>query len=315
MLSFLSNLFSSAKEGKDLSYGLIRKYDVDALVRQLQWDSVEQLTNSLTSDELSRLLDGICLTNFYNRELKRYVSSVDNEFGYLVAGAWYLHMAWQARTRKLGNDLSRSEIKGFEDYLDLAEKHLNIRFESHAFQTEAQTRMVRVWMGMNEADRSIDSFGRSVAADETKFWAYHHLFKTLSPKWLGNKIVLKEFISSVQVPTMQYALWVMYTVEVFSDDYITNDQTAPESWYAENKEIVGHVLAYPPLPVNDSLISIYANNNLTYLYHLIGEQEKRNQLFDALGNRTTPYPWDYFGLEAVEAKKRFRNSAAYPRPC
>ncbi|MCB2378393.1 hypothetical protein LGH70_12410 [Hymenobacter sp. BT635] len=314
MLSFFSSLFSAKPEERDLSFGLKAEYGIDALVRRQQWAAVEATAQALPGDALSRLLDGICLSHQHHEEVTRYAVAAASEFGHLLAGAWYLFLAWEARTGKWGNQLTTAEVDGFGHYLSLAEQSLNRPFANPAFGSEAQARLVRVWMGFSEKDKALDSFTHSTALDETKFWAYHHLFKVLSAKWLGSKDELRAFVDAVELPAMRYALLAMYLVEVF-DDFDTEDaRSAQRKWYAENRAGVAQLLALPALPVNSSLVSVYANNNLAYLWHLLGEREKRDRLLDQLGNRVPVYPWAYFGLDSPKAMRAFRKGGALARP-
>ncbi|MCC3156375.1 hypothetical protein LJ737_03950 [Hymenobacter sp. 15J16-1T3B] len=321
MFSFLSSLFSGrqpAPPEQDLSFGLLAARGVPALVRAQRWDEVAALAASLSGDELSRLLDGLCLTDAYSVDLTQLGARPDDEFSRLALGAWYLFQAWQARTAKYGKDLTETEINGFEHYLRLAHERLSSAFESELFRSEARARLVRTEQGFSDVEAAMEAFHESVALDPTKFWAYHHLFKVASPRWFGSREELAEYIESVAEPRVQYALWLMYLVEMYDDleRELENEVTAQRRWYDEQQGLVREVLARPTLPVSETLVSIYANNNLAYVYHLLGEQARRDELLDRLASRFTPYPWAYFGVDSgsAAAMKRFRSSAARAKP-
>ncbi|MCR5888429.1 hypothetical protein LRS06_11755 [Hymenobacter sp. J193] len=316
MLSRIFSLFSSSVTN-DLSFGLLEARNVVPLVQMEKWDQVEQLALGLESDELSRLLDGICLTAKFNQQIRAFGRQENREFARLVLGAWYLYQAWQARSGQWAENLSKSQIEGFTHYLLLARLLLGGSFSTSAFLCEARARLVRVEMGLNEPDRAMTAFHQSLAIDTQKFWAYHHVFKLASPKWLGSEDKLVEYIKSVEERAIRHTLWLMFLVEMYSDAETEGKATALERWYTTYGEMSKEVLAQPQLPVNNTLVSIYANNNLAYLYHLIGEREKRNAVLVALNGCLPPYPWAYFGVEAGSkvSMRAFRLSAARPRPC
>ncbi|GAB2962533.1 hypothetical protein GCM10027048_33890 [Hymenobacter coalescens] len=319
MRSFLSSLFAGSRgrePERDLSFGLLSCHGIPALVRARHWEQVAAVAATLTSDELSRLLDGLCLTEQYSQELYQLRADAPTEFGQLVLGAWHLYGAWQARTGKWGKDLTQAEVSGFVHYLQLAHEQLSGPFPTPAYRCEARARLVRVEMGFSDADAAVESFHESVALDPGKFWAHHHLFKVASPKWLGSQPELLGYIESVAEPQVQYALWLMYLVEMYSDADTEDEATAQSRWYAAHRELLQRVLAQPPLPVDNSLVAVYANNYLACLYHLLGERARRDALLEQLAPRFTPYPWAYLGIESErdEVMHRLRGSAALPRP-
>ncbi|OON68290.1 hypothetical protein B0919_14150 [Hymenobacter sp. CRA2] len=306
-----------APAGRDLSFGLLSAHGPPALVRAQRWQELASLAAGLSGDELSRLLDGLCLTEAYTLEISRLASRPDDEFSRLALGAWYLFQAWEARTAKYGKDLTETEINGFEQYLRLAHERLSGSFGSELFRSEARARLVRVEQGFGDVEAALAAFHESVALDPGKFWAYHHLFKVASPRWFGSQEELVGYIESVDEPRVQYALWLMYLVEMYDDleRETESEATALRRWYPAYQDRIGQVLALPALPVSDSLVSIYANNHLAYVYHLLGERARRDALLDQLAPRFTPYPWAYFGIESGSdaAMQHFRKTAARSR--
>ncbi|WP_220614736.1 hypothetical protein [Hymenobacter sp. HSC-4F20] len=311
----MSSLFSSNKSNeRDLSFGLNARLSIASLLQKQQWEQIDAIARHLTSDEVSRLIDGICLTDRYNKSIQLFIRSANTEFSHLLAGAWYLYQAWQARTGKWAEDLSKSEVEGFLHYLQLARLKLGGSFQQEAYRCEARARLVRAEMGLSKPDKALAAFQQSIALDDTKFWAYHHVFKLVSPKWLGDKDELVAYIRSVEKQDIQYTLWLMFLIEMYSD--IEEEKAAPKRWYNEHEPVIQKILAQPKLPVNDSLVSIYANNNLAYLYHVVGQKEERDAVLDKLVDRFPPYPWAYFGIESGSdtEMRQFRQSAAHPRP-
>jgi hypothetical protein len=315
MFSRIRALFG-APAARDLSFGLLEARQLTPLVKQEKWDQIGQIALSVTSDELSRLLDGICLTEQFNKQILPLAKNPEPEFARLVLGAWYLYQAWQARSGLLAKDVSKSQMEGFEHYLLLARGLLGSPFATPAFLCEARARLVRVEMGLNEPDHAMTAFHQSIAVDARKFWAYHHVFKLASPKWLGSEEELVGYIQSVEDDALRHTLWLMFLVEMYSDADAEDEATALQRWYPAYRELLEEVLAQPQLPLNNTLVSIYANNNLAYLYHLVGEREKRNAILVALGGHFPPYPWDYFGIESDNAAsmQAFQRSAARPKP-
>lgn len=301
MLSRILSLFTSSDTTRDLSFGLLNARQIVPLVKAGKWGQIEQLALALTSDELSRLLDGICLTDQFNKQILPLGKQKEQEFARLVLGAWYLYQAWQARSGLLAKEVSKSQMEGFEHYMRLARVLLGGTFATPAFLCEARARLVRVEMGLNEPDRAMTAFHQSVAVDARKFWAYHHVFKLASPKWLGSEDELVDYIQSVEDGALRHTLWLMFLVEMYSDADLEGEVSALNRWYPAYESLLKEVLAQPQLPVDNTLVSIYANNNLAYLYHLAGEREKRNATLTALNGHFPPYPWDYFGIDASSA--------------
>ena len=314
MFSRILSLFASSAT-RDLSFGLLEARQVEPLAKQGKWNEIEQLALELSSDGLSRLLDGLCLTNRFNKQLRAFGQQENREFARLVLGAWYLYQAWQARSGQWAENLSKSQVEGFTHYLLLARVLLGGTFTTPAFLCEARARLVRAEMGLNEPDRAMTAFHQSIAIDGQKFWAHHHVFKLGSPKWLGSEDELVGYIQSVQDDTVRHMLWLMFLVEMYSDADTEWSGAALEHWHKAYAELIAEVLAQPQPPVNNTLVSIYANNNLAYLYHLVGEREKRNAIIEALDGHFPPYPWDYFGIEAgsAMAMKAFQVSPARRR--
>ncbi|MBC6697392.1 hypothetical protein [Hymenobacter sp. BT190] len=314
MFSRIRALFSTPG-ARDLSFGLLDSRQITPLVKREKWDQVEQIALSVMSDDLSRLLDGICLTDQFNKQIIPLGKEKNQEFARLVLGAWYLYQAWQARSGQWAENLSKSQIEGFEHYLLLARELLGGPFATPAFLCEARARLVRVEMGLNEPDRAMMAFQQSIVVDVRKFWAYHHVFKLASPKWLGSEEELVGYIQSVDDDALRHTLWLMFLVEMYSDADTEDEATALQRWYPAYRELLEEVLAQPQLSLNNTLVSIYANNNLAYLYHLVGEREKRNAILVALGGHFPPYPWDYFGIESdnAAAMQAFQLSAAQPK--
>ncbi|WBO83842.1 hypothetical protein [Hymenobacter yonginensis] len=311
MFSRIRALFG-APTARDLSFGLLEARQLTPLVKQEKWDQIGQIALSVTSDELSRLLDGICLTEQFNKQILPLAKDPEPEFARLVLGAWYLYQAWQARSGLLAKDVSKSQMEGFEHYLLLARGLLGGPFATPAFLCEARARLVRVEMGLSEPDHAMTAFHQSIAVDARKFWAYHHVFKLASPKWLGSEEELVGYIQSVEDDALRHTLWLMFLVEAYSDADLENESSALQRWYPAYQELLEEVLAQPQLPLSNTLVSIYANNNLAYLYHLVGEREKRNAILVALGGHFPPYPWDYFGIDAgsTVAMKAFQLAPA-----
>jgi hypothetical protein len=56
----------------DLSFGLIDALAVKPMLEQKQWQAFEKVAIELASDELTRLLDGLCLSDYYAPLLERY---------------------------------------------------------------------------------------------------------------------------------------------------------------------------------------------------------------------------------------------------
>ena len=179
----LRQLFTSPTTSvQDLSFGLIDTLNVKALLQQKQWEQFEAEALALTTDNFTRLLDGLCLTATYSSLLAGYQQSGSSELQHLVAGTHATFLAWQARSAAYGRELSQQQKEGFATFLNEAYEHLNRPFTTSLLRAEAAARLVRVAMGLSEPELAQESFAYCLETEPTHLQGHLFYFNVRTPK-------------------------------------------------------------------------------------------------------------------------------------
>jgi hypothetical protein len=300
----IRSLFSSPPSAvpvNDLSFGLIQARGIKPMLEQRQWKEFENAATSLAPDDLTRLLDGLCLSAHYVPLLEQYQKSGESELQQLMAGVHATFQAWEARSGAYAKELSQSQIDGFSHYLHIAYSKLNTQFATPNLQVEASARLVRVAMGLSDLDLAQAAYKHCTALQPNHLQAHLFYFNVLTPKWFGDEDALEDFVDAASNSALHDLLQAMYLVELQS---ITDDSTeiAKENVKNENRRRINELLAKQPL-VSDSLYAIYFNNYLACLNHTLGNPIVRNSFLAKLEGRITAYPWAYFGLTPQAVRK------------
>lgn len=272
------------------------------MLEQRQWEAFEKAAISLAPDDLTRLLDGLCLSAHYAPLLEQYQKSGESELRKLMAGVHTTFQAWEARTGAYAKELSQSQIDGFSHYLTIAHTKLNAQFAIPSLQAEAAARLVRVAMGLSDPDLAQAAYEHCTASQPSHLQAHLFYFNVLTPKWFGDEDALEDFVdATTSGSALHDLLQAMYLVEL---QFIADDSTAiaKENVKNENKRRIDELLAKKPL-ISDSLYAIYFNNYLACLNHTLGNVTARNSFLTELDGRITAYPWAYFGLTPQAVRK------------
>jgi hypothetical protein len=271
------------------------------MLEQEQWQAFEKMATELAPDELTRLLDGLCLSDYYAPLLEQYQKSGTSELRRLVAAVHATFRAWEARSGAYARELSQQQIDGFSHYLGQAYAQLVQPFAAPGLQAQAAARLVRVAMGLNEPDLAQTAYEQCVAMQPTNLLAHIFYFNVLTPKWFGDEDALEDFVDAASDPNLRDLLQAMYLVEL---QYIVDESTAivKQEMQNNNQRRITDWLAKKPR-TDDSLPSIYFNNYLACLSENLGQTAIRNQFLQTLENRITIYPWAYFGLVPQAVRK------------
>lgn len=278
----------------DLSFGLIDKLGIKPMLEQKQWQAFEKLAIALPPDELTRLLDGLCLSEYYAPLLVHYQQNGDSEMRRLVAAVYATFRAWEARSGAYARELSRQQVDGFTHYLTQAHALLTPPFTEPALQAQASARLVRVAMGLSEPELAQAAYEQCVVLQPRHLLAHLFYFNVLTPKWFGDEEVLEDFVTTAAGAAVRDLLQAMYLVEL---QFIVEDSTAlaKADFKNTNQRRITDLLAKKPL-TEDSLYAIYFDNYLACLSHNLGELARRDQFLQALRGQITVNPWAYFGL-------------------
>ncbi|GAB3576084.1 hypothetical protein [Hymenobacter daeguensis] len=301
---FFRSLFSkSATAGPDLSFGLLAGSGAENLLRQQQWESFETLVAGLSTEDLTRLLDGLCVTADYAPLLARYLAAGNSALRHLVAGVHDTFLAWEARSGAAAQYVTEGQARGFEHYLGLAHEHLNRPFATATLQAEAYARLIRVLMGLSEPQEGQQAFYacRELVPDHQL--GHLNYFKLAAPRWFGDADVLAEFVDEVEAPGLRQLLQANFLVERYSDFEGENRLTAKGQLRREYSARIDELLPALRPMTGPSLLAIYFNNYAGGLHHALGNTAERNQFLHELNGHITPYPWAYFGLETAAVQK------------
>jgi hypothetical protein len=291
----------------DLSFGLIDALAVKPMLEQKQWQAFEKVAIELASDELTRLLDGLCLSDYYAPLLERYQKSGTSELRRLVAAVHATFRAWEARSGAYARELSQQQIDGFSHYLGQAHAQLMQPFATPVLQAQAAARLVRVAMGLGDPELARAAYEQCVAMQPTNLLAHIFYFNVLTPKWFGDEETLEDFVDEASDPNLHSLLQAMYLVEL---QFIVDEETTivKQEMRSKNQHRINELLTKNPR-IDDTLPSIYFNNYVACLSENLEQTAIRNQFLQALGNRITIYPWAYFGL-TPQAVRNFNPSVS-----
>lgn len=271
------------------------------MLEQKQWQAFEKVVAELAPDELTRLLDGLCLSEYYAPLLEQYQKSGTSELRRLIAAVQATFRAWEARSGAYARELSQQQIDGFSHYLGQAHAQLVQPFADPGLQAQAAARLVRVAMGLGEPELAQAAYEQCIAMQSTNLLAHIFYFNVLTPKWFGDEEVLEDFVNAASDPNLRDLLQAMYLVELQS---ILDESTAiaKQEMQNSNQRRITDLLAKRPR-IDDSLPSVYFNNYLACLSENLGQTTIRNQFLQTLENRITIYPWAYFGLTPQAVRK------------
>lgn len=298
MFQFVRRLFSRSPSETDLSYGLLKAQGFENQLADKQWDDFEAAAQRLAPDDLTRLLDGLCLTNRYAPLLQEYLAAGRSELRTLVTGARALFAAWEARGGLVADGTSQQQFDGFTYYLEKALDLLSQPFAEPRLQAEAAARLVRVSMGLGEQSLAHEAFDCCTSLVPTHLMGHFNYLRMVSPWWHGGLAELTAFVEAVTDSELYRVLQLIYLHEIHS--FLAHDTgSTAEAGRRLRQDYAKHLeaaLAGPPQQPGHSLPAVYYNNYLAGLHHLLGNPAARNRLLLALGPHITPNPWNYFGL-------------------
>ncbi|WP_400193114.1 hypothetical protein [Hymenobacter sp. B81] len=281
----------------DRSFGLFGQRGLPELLRRRRWREVEQVLLAAQPDELSLLLDELCLTDRYTLHLRAYLQATDSELGRLVQGVYDTHRAWEARTSNWAAEVTEAQADGFVHYLLAAHRSLSAEYAAPGLQLEALARRIRVEMGLNELPEAHKTFAAAVSLHPDHVLTYLNYFKALSPRWLGSRDELLELITFAENPDTRQLLRLVFLVEMFSDLQQEDELTAATELRRQHAATLEEALQSPLPPLSSTMKSIYAHNYWACLCSILNRDEPRRAALRQLGTRFTPYPWAYFGAK------------------
>lgn len=285
----------------DRSFGLLKQLDIGELLARRQWAQLEATAAQLLPDDLTRLLDGLCLTDTYANALAAYQQAGQSDLRRLVAGVHATHVAWQIRGGAYAKYVGEAQAEGFHKHLEEAFAWLGEPLATPAYEAERAARTVRVAMGLSEPGLAQEAFAHATHQVPAHVQAHLFYFNVLTPKWFGDDEQLAHFVDVTTAPTLRPLLQAMYAVELL---FSTNEGTALVRQQTRN-ELAPRLktLAQSTPLADESLYAVYFNNYLACLHHVLGQLPARDAYLRMLNTHITPYPWAYFGLDEAAVQR------------
>ena len=286
---------------QDLSFGLIDSLEIRPIIQQKQWSNLEAIAAELATDDLTRLIDGLCLTNEYAQALTHYRQSGKSALHHLLVGVHDTFLAWQARGASYAKYLANKQIEDFAQHLGSAFEHLNRSFSHRSFEIEAAARTVRVAMGLSEPEIAKTAFYKCLQMVPDHLQAHLFFFNVLTPKWFGDEDALENFVDAAHTPALRNLLQAMYLVEM-NNEVADSAAIVKQKFSNDNIRRFEQVTQLKPL-ANKTLYATYLNNYLAGVHHVLDQPNTRNTFLRVLGPNVDAYPWMYFGLGWQDVQK------------
>lgn len=279
----------------DYSFGKSDFKSITKWVKAGNYAQVDDLVKQQNSDDLTQLCDCVALS-LTDKDLVNYHSKAsDQSFSNLVLGVYYSHEAWKARGRGLAESVSEKEANRFFELLAKAKEQLNLISDSKLFGAEANARLIRVNMGLDDLEAATENYRKSVANDINKLWAYIHYAEMIQPKW-GGEFNIAEFYQSLPdneliqriVKLKLYHDGLSFDMNYFKPDMEYVDYQSELLAYIKELDSNGSMYRIP---------SIHKYIVYGYMFSLAGhfnEKSMSEKYWKLLENKLPLYP---FGLQ------------------
>ncbi len=279
----------------DYSFGKSDFKNITKWVKAGNHSQVDDLVKQQNSDDLTQLCDCVALSLTEKDLLNYHSKSSEQSFSNLVLGVYYSHEAWRVRGRGLSGTVSNEQERQFTDLLVKAKEHLNLVNNHNQFGAEANSRLIRVNMGLEDFVAATENYKKSINADSNKLWAYIHYAEMIQPKWGGEYNIVEFYQSLPDNELIQRIIKLKLYHDGLSFEM---NYFKPEMEYSEYE---AELLAYfKELDSNGSMFripSIHKYIVYGYMFSLAGhfnEKSLSEKYWKLLENKLPLYP---FGLQ------------------
>lgn len=170
----------------DYSFGLKPAQQAADLLRKGKYQAAEQTMMNCSPDDLTQVVDHIALS-MKTAPLQKWLHQSGNtNLCNLCLGVHYLHLAWKARTHALASAVSDEAAMSFSAYLNQALETLQKVEGAAKLIGEKHSRLIRVYMGMDEMDEATAHFNEAIKLNPVAIWPYIHYAEMIQPKWGGS---------------------------------------------------------------------------------------------------------------------------------
>jgi len=295
---------------KERSLGLVDRLQLAPLIQSGNWKEVENIIMDLPSSELSRVMDGICMSGVFDPQLESYAQTLNTDFHNMIVGYYYIYCAWESRSGRRAEFVGEDQWEGFYKYLNLANHFLNEEYMDEKMQLQAWSDLITVQMGFSEREMADETFEKCMAIDPNSVNAHMTYFSVITPKWLGSRDEMKEHVKSDRwSKEISTVLQLKYYVELYKEYYfneIDDEDVAKRRFKADYGKECVTLLQNISIPTEENLLSLTSKNHLCYLYIILNNNKGRNRLMKELKGKYQAQPWGYFGVMCERDAKLFK---------
>lgn len=295
-------LYTAKFPGKpiDTSHGLIQQLGLEAFINAGDWKAVENKVLQLSSDDISRVMDGICDQKNLTAKVEQFLETERTEFQDVLAGIFYTKRGWDIRSGAWAKDVGEDQWEGFFKHLELAAERLNRSYESKQLQLEGVSRLIRVYMGVSEEDEAIEAFNHCKEMDPAHYMAHIAMHRVTTPRWQGNMEEMLDFGNSIRNDHLRGLIQLSSLIEIYDDmareDDDEEDDVIKQRFQKEHDALIHQTLSNLVVPDGSSMLTIDFKNHLACLYSILNMKKDRDRYLNELNGNITYRPWCYFGM-------------------
>lgn len=259
------------------------------------YSQVEQAVKLLNSDDLTQLCDCLALSLSEKQLLNYHTGAGDKSFSSLILGVYHSHMAWKSRGRDYGSSVSEKQANSFFEHLHLSVSYLTPLTGHQVFSAEANARLIRVCMGLNELESAAEFYHNCIKTNPNHLWAYIHYAELIQPKWGEHSADILSFFKSLPDNSLiqtAVKLKLYYDGLIAGMNYLDLDMD-PEVF---NDEILAYIRELDASNTLFKVASIHRYVLYGYMFSLasnFAEKQMSLKYWKLLENRMSLYP---FGL-------------------
>lgn len=288
--------FSSKPSKVDYSFGNEHLKKILVLVRASKYAEAETAFKQLDSNNLTQVCDYLALSLNEKTLMNFHDNSKDKSLSGLILGVYFSHAAWKARGNAYADKVSDGQADIFGENLLRASEYLKLVVSDPYYGTEANSRMVRVCMGLGEMTIAREYFHACRNKDINHLWNYIHYSELIQPKWGGDIKEISAFYETLPdnklIKTI-VRLKLMYDGYLVGQNYFDPEMDI-ESYYTEFKPEFLRLDAEGSIMNLPSVHKYIAIGYMTLIADTLGEKALFQKYWKLLNGNLPLYP---FGIQ------------------
>jgi hypothetical protein len=231
----------------------------------------------------------------------------------LVRGAHAIEWAWLARGTALAKDTSVAQFRIFERRLRMAHEYLTEAIARNAHDPTAWAELITCGVGMGlGVEEARHRYREAVARHRWHLGAHAGLFMQLCLKWGGSDELMHRFAEetaasappdtglAVLVADAHIERWLYINRAADGREHLRRPETRADLHAAADRS-VRHPAYRRRLGWQRD------HNTLAMPFWIAHEYDAAAEMFDALGDQVTTWPWNYLVGPPAEAYARARD--------